>query len=431
MPDTLADNYLLVLVGAVFLVFLPYLMFVFYKFIPHVLVTTYFGLPLFYKLANLKALPLTTIFTLLFGPIVLFRARKAVLIYIWPVAFYLVLVVVTSFINNVSLIENKSALIPIVIAVLCMLSFSSGRNASERLKGFTYLIIAWIVVNSLFSILQIVEGKGFYLISVEEGTSVAQIQRGYGLIGMATQVGINFCMGVPLIGSFLFQNERKKFLLFIVFAVSMAGLFLSFSRGAILGVFVSLLFLLVLHKRMKLLIICIILAGTLIITYTGITTFLPGKYSYFFLAKDDSAQARLPFVNIGLRMFADHPFTGFGYGGFYEKCIRYGSRMKVEAHNTFIQVLVESGILGLLAFLLTIGLSAFGYLRYIQRGRSPTMRTLSIGYFAAMVALLINALVHCMEWNLIFWLVVIFGFLMRHHLALERHKQENIQHVGS
>jgi O-antigen ligase len=425
MPDTLADNYLFVLVGAVFLVFLPYLMFVFYKFIPHVLVTTYFGLPLVYKLANLKPLPLTTVFTLLFGPIVLFRARKAALIYLWPIAYYLVLVVVSSVINDVSIIENKSALIPIVIAVLCMLSFSSEQDASERLKGFTYLIIAWIVVNSLFSILQILEGKSFYLISVAEGTSVGQIQRGYGLIGMATQVGINFCMGVPLIGSFLFQKDRKKVFLFIIFAVSLAGLFLSFSRGAILGVFVSLLFLLLLHRRIKLLIICIILAVILVVTYTGITTLLPGKYSHFLLAKDDSARGRFPFVQIGLRMFADHPIAGFGYGGFYEKCIRYGSPIKIEAHNTYIQVLVEYGILGLLAFLLTIGLSALGYIGYIQRGRSPTMRTLGIGYFAAMVALLINALVHCMEWNLIFWLVVIFGLLMRHYLALERHEQLN------
>jgi hypothetical protein len=425
MFAALTDNYLLVLGGAVFFLCLLYLMFIFTNYIPHVLIATYFGLPLVYKLTGLDPLPLTTAFTVLLGPIVLWRSKKVVLIYLWPVACYLVMVFTTSVINHVPILENKSALVPIIITTLCMLSFSKEQYAPNRLQGFTYLIIGWIILNSIFSILQMFKGQSFYLISATKEGKVGEIQRGYGLIGMATQVGINFCLGVPLVGALLFEKGGKRRLfLYLVFAVSMIGLVLSFSRGAFLGVFVSFFFMMLLHRRAKLLVVYLLLAGTLIVSYSSAMTFLPAKYGHFFLGKDDSAGGRMPYVKIGLKMFADRPFTGFGYGGFTEQCVRYGSRIKIEAHNTYVQVLVEYGILGLSAFLLMILFSARGYIGYIRQGRSPTLRTLCVGYFAALIALAINAVVHCIEWNLIFWLVVIFGFLMRHHRLAERYEQE-------
>jgi hypothetical protein len=426
MLEMLAANYMFAMGGAIILLFLLYLMFAFPNYIPHVLVGTYFLLPLIYKLSGLKELPLTTVFTLLLGPIVLWRSRKTVLIYLWPVAIYFVIVFVLSFHNNINIIEYKSAFIPVIISILCMLSLSNVEKAPTQFRSLTYFIIGWVIVNAMFSLLQIVIGESFYLISATEvagKVGESQMQRGYGLIGMATQVGVNFCLGIPLIGTFLFDEAgKRKYFQYFFFSLCCFGLVLSFSRGAILGVVISLLFLLFLRKKYKLLAIYLLLGCSLVFSYSAAMTYLPREYSQFFQGKDGSAEARLPYVQIGLRMFADRPLTGFGYGGFYEKCIHYGSLMKLEAHNTYIQVLVEYGILGLLSFLLMIVLSAKGYIGYIRKGRSPTLRTLGIGYFSAMIALTINALVHCIEWNLIFWLVIIFGFLMHHYRVVENQR---------
>ena len=424
----LADNYLFVMGGALFLLFLMYLMFAYPNYIPHVLVATYFFLPLVYGLTKLQPLPLTTVFTMLLGPIVLWRSRKTVLWHLWPVAIYLLLVGITSFLNNIQLLENKSAFIPIIIATLCLLSFSGGEDAPKRFLSFTWVILGWIVVNSIFSILQMAGGQRFYLISATKKAGVVggKIQRGYGLIGMATLVGINYCLGVPLSGAFLFDMEkRRKILHYTIFALCLAGLLLSFSRGAIFGVFLSLSILLFLRKRIMLLVVYLLLAITLVGTYQGVMSLLPSHYSNYFQGKDKSAGGRMSYVQIGLRMFADRPVTGFGFGGFSEQCIHYGSPIKLEAHNTYIQVLVEYGIFGLPTFLFMIAMSAKGYIDYIRKGCSETLCTLSIGYFAALIALVVNALVHCMEWNLIFWLPVIFGYLMRHYLIAEQHEHED------
>ena len=421
MLENLFDNYLYLFGTAFFSLTLLYFMFRFSEFIPHFLVATYFGLPLFYKLTHLPLLPLTTIFTLLLGPVVLWHSRKRAIGYIWPIALYLLVVAFTSAINEVDLYEIKSALIPIIISALCMLSLSKDTPTAKGLTSLVYVIIGWIAVNSEFSILQIFLGDEFYVISVTEGATVGSIQRGYGLIGMATEVGINFCLGVPLIAALLFDKNRKKRLLFFVFVLSVMGLLLSYSRGAIVGTTMAIVLVLYLHKRQKLLVACLVFGITATFFYSSAVQILPQHQQHFAQGKDSSAGGRLPYVQIGLRMFEDRPLTGWGYGGFSENCIRYGSPIKLEAHNTPVQVLVEYGILGLMAFVLMIGLSIRGYIGYIQTGGSPALRTLSMGFLAALVAITFDGLVHDLEWNLVFWLAVIFGFLMQHYRGVERY----------
>lgn len=419
MIEILFDNYLYLFGAAFSLLALLYLMFKFANFIPHILVATYFVLPLFYTLTHLPRLPLTTIFTLLLGPVVLWHSQKRAIRCLWTIPLYLLTVMFTSAINGVDLFEIKSVLIPIIISTLCMLSLSRDTPTAKGLTSFAYLIVGWISVNSMFSIFQIFLGRDFYVISATESTTVDSIQRGYGLIGMATQVGINFCLGVPLLTALLFDKHRKKLLLFPVFVLNVTGLLLSFSRGAIVGTILAISFVLYLHKRQKLLVACLVIGIASVFIYSSAIQLLPQNQQRFVQGKDGSAGARLPYVQIGLRMFADRPLTGWGYGGFSENCMRYGSPIKLEAHNTFVQVLVEYGILGFIAFLTMIGLSIRGYLGYIREGNSPAMRTLSIGFLAALIAIALDGLVHCLEWNLVFWLPVVSGFLMQHHRRLE------------
>jgi O-antigen ligase len=246
---------------------------------------------------------------------------------------------------------------------------------------------------------------------------------------MATVVGFNFSLGVPLIAAQLFDKSRKKRLLFLVFVLVLCvvGLILSYSRGAIVGTMVAMFLVLYLHKRQRLLVAGIVIGIMAIFLYSSALQLLPQTQQRFVQGEDGSAGGRLPYVKIGLRMFEDRPLTGWGFGGFSENCMRYGSPIKLEAHNTPVQVLVEYGILGLVAFVLMIGLSIRGYIGYIQTGGSPALRTLSIGFLAALVAITIDGLVHDLEWNLVFWLALIFGFLMQHYRRAERY----VRYAGS
>ena len=130
-------------------------------------------------------------------------------------------------------------------------------------------------------------------------------------------------------------------------------------------------------------------------------------------------------------MFAEHPITGFGYRGFWEYCTQYGSRIHIEAHNTYAQVLVEYGIFGIMLLLLIIFMSLKGYLAYIRRGSSQILKMQSIGYLSALFAILIDAIVHCFEWNLILWLPIMFGFMMQYIVNNEYRNALGTQRVNN
>lgn len=388
------------------------LMFVYTAYIPHFLVAVYFSIPIVYKYMNIQRLPLTTLFVLLFGPVILWRSRKISVGVYWPIGVYIFIVILMSLLNDIPMWDNRVAtFMPLTVAVLCAVSMASSELPS-KLERFTDIIIIWAVANACFSILQLAAGNQYYLITAKEGTSVLGVQRGYGLIGMATQVGAFFCLAVPLIASNLIRGRSKR-LLYIVLPLGFAGLVLSFSRGAIVGVLVSMLILLVLFKRWKTLTVCVIACGFVLVSYAGIMVFLPKNYSYFLQGRDGSAKSRLPFTQVGLRMFADRPLTGFGLGGFYEHCTRYGSPVHIEAHNSYLQVLVEYGFLGFSLFLFVIVRSVMSYVRYMRHGESPELRGIAAGYLCSLVAVLIDALVHCFEWNMALWIPIALGYMFR------------------
>lgn len=430
MFDLLADNSLIV-VGAIFGMALLYMIFDFSDYIPHFLLLVYLSLAIFYKVANLeRALPLTTIFVIAFGPIILLRSRKVPIIDYWPVALYVLIVIGTSTINGVSMLKNISGFIPVAIALLCAISLPA-RNAEKRVVLFTYLYIGWIVLNSVFSILQIFVGSEYYLISRTEGYEVGNIRRGYGLVGMATIIGLQFCLGLPLIASmYIGGNGRKTLWNLVLLILGAVGLALTFSRGAILGGIISVALLLWFYRKHKMLAVYLFAGSILLISYDSLMELIPGHISTFFHGKDSSAASRLPLIEVSFRMFAEHPIMGFGYGGFWEYCTRYGSGIHIEAHNTFAQVLVEFGIFGFSLFLTMIFLSLRGYWTYIKRGSSRTLRTHSIGYLCGLFAILVNGIFHAFEWHLIFWLPITFGFMMGYMANEEGRKVSRTEQVN-
>ena len=71
---------------------------------------------------------------------------------------------------------------------------------------------------------------------------------------------------------------------------------------------------------------------------------------------DASAQGRLEWAGFALERALEHFWTGRGLGSFYE----YG----VYAHNSYLSILYEYGVLGLIAFLLVIGSGFYKVARF-------------------------------------------------------------------
>lgn len=125
-----------------------------------------------------------------------------------------------------------------------------------------------------------------------------------------------------------------------------------------------------------------------------------------------SFSQRVSFNQIALRMFADHPLTGVGLGGFQQAFPRYATTLLEQpkyVHNYYLELLAETGIMGVVSFVIVlyfIGRSGLLYLRRLQRDAGP--------YVLGMSALVCIGLVHAgldfafsfPSVGILFWLIV-------------------------
>jgi O-antigen ligase len=123
-----------------------------------------------------------------------------------------------------------------------------------------------------------------------------------------------------------------------------------------------------------------------------------------------SAELRVSMMEAAVRGFGEHPLTGLGYGRFQQYSLTHPEILAATAgrgfgtHNTYLEVLVEGGLLAFVPFVLH-----FGFLRRalaVYRAAvssSDTVGAAAVAGLPAMLlcAALINMLLHYSLWAVI------------------------------
>lgn len=133
---------------------------------------------------------------------------------------------------------------------------------------------------------------------------------------------------------------------------------------------------------------------------------------------DDVSDAGVEFSNEqrrrmlqgGLRMVADHPFTGVGLGNFKTAVPDYVELDKSQiAHNTYLEVAAELGLPVLATFCLVV-LATLRSLersaRLARRAGDRTLHDLALGLQAGLAGYLLGALFLSAQYEKFFWLVM-------------------------
>ena len=155
-------------------------------------------------------------------------------------------------------------------------------------------------------------------------------------------------------------NEYKKYaiitIVLLILAISVTGL-----RSVMLGVFLLVPVMLIIglkRKNLKIaesafvlffLVIAPFAANYFITTDAGkhrIETLIPGNNQI--LLKDASVTGRLEAYKASMEKFSGSPIIGKGLGGFYSSDSTGSMRSERYPHNFFMEVLAESGIVGML-----------------------------------------------------------------------------------
>jgi putative inorganic carbon (hco3(-)) transporter len=163
----------------------------------------------------------------------------------------------------------------------------------------------------------------------------------------------------------IFFNEKRKFFPGVAIIIILSGALLTFSRGGYVGILAALLLGITflrnkLHKKAKrAFLIGLILGGLLL---------LPGpifnRYSSIFNLQEGSNAGRIEIWQKTLVIIERHPLLGVGLGNYSLEIKPTASyREPFNAHNTYLDIAAETGILNLLLWLGLLGFSLASFLK--------------------------------------------------------------------
>ena len=197
-------------------------------------------------------------------------------------------------------------------------------------------------------------------------------------------IGVFSVMYIPFAFFYLTELKRSRMrtLVWLGFCSITACLLLNASRGMlasiILGVFVSLLF----FKKSKKGLLSLLIFTCVCV----ITAFLLKQTRLFDL---NTWGFRIPYIKEGLKLFKDSPLIGTGLGSFELLNFTHPAvgRQALHVENLYVEILGQSGIIGLLVFLFLF----WSYFKNILINLK-NLRTYQLAICASIVSCLISGI---------------------------------------
>ncbi len=336
------------------------------------------------------------------------------------------------------------------------------KSYRERRIIFDILILVSIYI----SILTILQYLGLFRMEDRFSTTSGPLPKTaiYSTLGNPNFIG-SFLIGIApiILVSILSSNLLKKIIHIAGLVTLLVAIIILRSKGSYVGLIFSSLFLFwLLTKiyRKRRLIIWFLLSFTVIsiLSIFLLNILLPGGISPIYqelkgiTLEHATIKGRLLLWHTALLMIKDHPILGIGpdmFGNYYQLYRAeifsnipdpasiypddpsYGE--EVHAHNEYIQVASETGIIGLVLFLWLIYRSIKGGLMLFNSITDRKERLMVAGLICGVIAILTHALVefplHLPATGMLFWLMlgIIFSIPLNDKDILEKLRHNKFQ----
>jgi O-antigen ligase len=248
-------------------------------------------------------------------------------------------------------------------------------------------------------------------------------------------------MPLLLTVSLVARNTRRKMVAQVAFIVVAAGLMMAQTRSAWAGALVSLAVLGTVYAlrtgglkqlargkhRAALILVPVLGAVGLFVAVSLTSPALSARLSSLgTLASDTTLAWRLHQWSGTWEMIARHPWFGWGLGSYavainqfvpdstpLDMLLRSGANLTQNAHNLYLQMLAELGILGTALYLWVLGAFFFTGFRALRRQESPSRFAVLAACLAAVAGQMVDALANPAyqfgEVSLFFWLILGIG----------------------
>jgi putative inorganic carbon (HCO3(-)) transporter len=260
------------------------------------------------------------------------------------------------------------------------------------------------------------------------GHTIAAGQRATAGFKTSNGLGGYLALAVPVSVSFIFMKWEQKYYRVAVFAVSFFlvwSLAVTFSRGAWLGVFCGVLFILltrILLEGKKKFYLCLGVLFAVIVFCVIFLAVLSQSSSVESLSRHETAQWRLGIWRDSLKIIEDRPLFGHGINTFMQvfDAYRRDPGAPTYAHNCYIQVAAETGIVGLAAFLwILVDIFRKSLNRItVYWTKKENFVVLSLGLLAGVSAFLVHSFFdtdfYSLQLSVYFWFMVAVLMVFNH-----------------
>jgi O-antigen ligase len=229
------------------------------------------------------------------------------------------------------------------------------------------------------------------------------------------------------------------------FVVISAGIGMSWSRGAWLGFGGALVIMNLIRSRRSAMLFA---GGILVVATIGAlgASLLPGAVterltSFLPFVQVDDVRAieitdanyasleRLAHWQSALDMWRDKPWLGVGFGNYEAAYAAYAlpkwTMALGHAHNYYLNVAAETGIIGLIAYLALWGTAVLQLVRTRRQSGSPYGRALALGALGMLVHVSVHNVVDNL-WvhNIYIHVAIVLGLVERTHLTGRSHSRD-------
>jgi len=322
-----------------------------------------------------------------------------------------------------------------------LLYFVITNNISDE-RQIRRILNVLLIVGSLFGIYGIFQYNGidfsFWLRNIGR-------QQVFGLFGNVNYFAEYLIVPLPLAISLFFatRNRTHKILLLVGILAIGGSLILTFTRGSYLAIGISLIFMFFLylvsrgksfieeHKKVFILVLALIILVTFLFALPNplnkpgtVISKVKSRISISQFIKGSSLKRREAIWGFTALMIKDRPFLGLGIGTYKYNSLKYQAKFfeqgqnrslyphgfATKAHNEYLQLWAELGIVGLGIFIWLIICYFNCGIKFLKKIKDDYKQGIIIGLMGAVVAVLVDGIfgfpLHLPATIILFWMAL-------------------------
>jgi O-antigen ligase len=334
-----------------------------------------------------EALLLVLFVGVLFGAVVLRRFELTTVPLTLPLGIAFVAAVGSVLLNDVPF---ETGIFALRVTFEPVLFFYAAYLLPKNARWVRYAVCVFLatsVVLALHGLFQYVTGAPMPKAWVDAQEQAIIGTRAYSIVENPNGLGAFLLMGALLAGSLMFARLRAatRVLMFLVFVVLVAGIVVTFSRGAWLGLVVGAVALAALaHRRLLAWFVGVGVVSPLVFPEAVLTRISFG-FSGAYLAKSLTA-GRLFMWQAALYRAFENPLFGLGLGTFGGTSAFLFGYSRLWVDNFYLQMAAEGGLILLSAFIWMLWRAGKGMVAAYVDGRDPGTKAVAAGIFGGFVA---------------------------------------------